>query len=201
MKEYTVCARAQASIFTVLCPFRQRNCKIVEEVWTMREQVVKSKGENQGVDGRFFFTNCVKNVIEKAASIIMRNNTTRLQGKKKNFNFTMSKFWAQRYWDMWPTKVGKPWREKRRCTLHAGMVSGKFANFISKNDRPANSRDANPLVTVWIIFDETTYKDPAPKTLDYLRQRPRLTLKICEFRLAMGARTFYTSPLRKCQKS
>ena len=32
--------------------------------------------------------------------------------------------------------------------------------------RPANSRDANPLVTIWIIVDETTYKDPAPKTLD-----------------------------------
>ena len=32
MKAYTVCARAQASIFTVLCPFSQRNCQIVEEV-------------------------------------------------------------------------------------------------------------------------------------------------------------------------
>ena len=32
MKAYNVCARAQASIFTVLCPFSQRNCQIVEEV-------------------------------------------------------------------------------------------------------------------------------------------------------------------------
>ena len=40
------------------------------------------------------------------------------------------------------------------------------ANFIPKDDRPANSRDVNPLVTIWIIVDETTYKDPAPKTLD-----------------------------------
>ena len=32
IKAYTVCARAQASVFTVLCPFSQRNCQIVEEV-------------------------------------------------------------------------------------------------------------------------------------------------------------------------
>ena len=50
------------------------------------------------------------------------------------------------------------------------MASEEFANFIPK-DRPANSGEANPLVTIWIIVDETTYKDPAPKTLDELRQR------------------------------
>ena len=30
--------------------------------------------------------------------------------------------------------------------------------------------DVNPLETIWIIADETTYKDPAPKTLDEVRQ-------------------------------
>ena len=43
MKAYTVCARAQASIFMVFWPFSKKNCQIVEEVWTMTEQVVKSK--------------------------------------------------------------------------------------------------------------------------------------------------------------
>ena len=41
----------------------------------------------------------------------MRNNFTRQKGKKKiqlhNINFP-----AQRYEDIWPSKVGKPWREK-----------------------------------------------------------------------------------------
>ena len=51
------------------------------------------------------------------------------------------------------------------------MVSEGFANFIAKGDRLANSRDVNPLETIWIIVSETTYKDPlAPKTLDELRQ-------------------------------
>ena len=41
---------------------------------------------------------------------------------------------------------------------------------IPKEDRPANSRDVNPLETIWIIVDETTYKDAAPKTLVGLKQ-------------------------------
>ena len=98
-----------------------------------------------------------------------RNNSTR----QKDFSFIILKFRVQRYEDMWPKKVGKPWREKRRCTLHVGMVSKEFANFVLKDDRPANSPDVNTLETFWIIVDETTYKDPAPKTLDELRQRLR----------------------------
>ena len=33
---------------------------------------------------------------------------------------------------------------------------------LPKEDWPANSRDMNPLEAIWIIVDETTYKDPAP---------------------------------------
>ena len=57
------------------------------------------------------------------------------------------------------------------------MASGEFANFIPQDDQPANSRDVNPLETIWIIVDETTYKGPAPKTLDELRQLLSLAWK------------------------
>ena len=67
-------------------------------------------------------------------------------------------------------KSWKALKRKRRRTLHASMVSEGFANFIPKDDQPANLCDVNPLETIWIIVDETTYKDPAPKTLDELRQ-------------------------------
>ena len=67
-------------------------------------------------------------------------------------------------------KSWKALKRKRWCTLHAGMVSEGFANFIPKEDRLTNSLDVNPLETIWIIVDETTYKAPAPKTLDELRQ-------------------------------
>ena len=39
------------------------------------------------------------------------------------------------------------------------MVSEGFGNFIAKDDRQANSRDVNPLETIWIIVDE----DKEPK--------------------------------------
>ena len=61
-------------------------------------------------------------------------------------------------------------KRNRGCTLHGSMVSEGFANFIPKEDQPANSCDVNPLQTIWIIVDETTCKDPPPKILDELRQ-------------------------------
>ena len=57
------------------------------------------------------------------------------------------------------------------------MVSEGFANFIPKEDQPANSCDVNPLETIWIIVDETKYKDPAPKTQDEPRQWQRFARK------------------------
>ena len=57
------------------------------------------------------------------------------------------------------------------------MVSEGFANFIPKEDRPTNSPLCESLETIWIIVDQTKYKDPAPKTLDELRQRLRFAWK------------------------
>ena len=92
----------------------------------------------------------------------MRNNSTKQKGKKISTSHYRSKFRAQQYVESL--------EKKRRCTLHASMVSEGFANFIPKEDRPANSRDVNPLETIWINGDGTIYKDPVPKTLDELRQ-------------------------------
>ena len=96
----------------------------------------------------------------------MRNNSTKQKGKKISTSLYGSKFRAQRYGDKVPKKSWKALKRKRLCTLHAIMVSEGFANFIPQEDRPAKSRDMNSLETIWIIVDETTYKDPAPKTLD-----------------------------------
>ena len=49
------------------------------------------------------------------------------------------------------------------------MVSKGFSNFIAKGDGLANSRDVNALESIWTNVDKTTYKDPAPKTLNELR--------------------------------
>ena len=39
-----------------------------------------------------------------------------------------------------------------------------------QKDLPTLYFDVNPLENIWIIVDETTDKDPAPKTLDELTQ-------------------------------
>ena len=100
----------------------------------------------------------------------MRNNSTKEKGKKISTSHYRSKFQAQRYGDKLPNKSWKALKRKRRCTLHAGMVSEGFANFIPKEDRQTNSCYVNFLETILIIVDETKYKYPAPKTLDELRQ-------------------------------
>ena len=99
----------------------------------------------------------------------MRNNSTKQKGKKFQLHIIDQSFGLNgmgiSYQKSW-----KALKRKRRCTLHASMVSEGFANFIPKEDRPANSCDVNLLETIWYIVDETTNKDPALKTLGELRQ-------------------------------
>ena len=91
-------------------------------------------------------------------------NSTRLQGTKKT---STSQYQSFEHDGM---EICDQQRleslEKKKGTLHACMASEEFAYFIPKDNRPANSRDANRLVTIWIIVGETTYKDPGPKTVD-----------------------------------
>ena len=78
LKAYTVCTRAQASIFTVFWPFSQRNCQIVEEVWTMSGQVVKSKDlRRQTKEWMAVFFNIVREKCYRKSCKYMRNKPTR----------------------------------------------------------------------------------------------------------------------------
>ena len=73
--------------------------------------------------------------------------------------------------------------------------------FVPKNDWPANLPDLNPVENISSIMNEKTYKDPAPKTLDELRRRLRFAWKYVTLdTLKELAHSFYTLPLRKCQK-
>ena len=123
-----------------------------------------------------FITNCVRNIIEKAVSICLIIPQNR-EVKKFQLHIIDQSFEHNGKGILVTKKSWKALKRNRQCTLHASMVSEGFANFIPKEDRPANSRDVNPLETIWIIVDETTYKDPAPKTLDELRQWLRFAWK------------------------
>ena len=168
------------------------------ERWENKWSKVKTLQDKPRSRWPVFFTNCVKNVIEKAVSIcvIIQQDC---KVKRKNFSFTISKSRAQRYG---PTKVGKPWKEKRRCTLHAGMASLRRICKLYTKGRPAGKLtwcepSSNHLDYRW--WDNI--QRSSPQNTGQAKTTTTLHLGNCEFRHAMGAHTFCTSPLRKCQKS
>ena len=146
------------------------------------------------MDGRFF-TKCVRNLIEKlyrSICVIIPQNR-----KVKEYR---SKFRAQRYRDNSPKKVGKSWREKggahftqacvrRICQLYTkGGPAGKLTWCKTPRDHLDYRRRDN-------IGRSSPQNTRRAKTVTTLR------LEECDFGHALGARTFYTSPLRKCQKT
>ena len=113
MKAYTVCARAQASIFMVFWPFRPKKiAKLLKksERWPNKWSKVKTLEDKPRSGWPFFHKLCEK--YYRKSCKYMRNNSTKQKGKKISTSHYRSKFRAQRYGDKLPKKVGKPWREK-----------------------------------------------------------------------------------------
>ena len=104
----------------------------LSEWWVNNWSKVKTLEDKPKSGWPVFFTNCVRNVSEKAICVIIPQDR-----KVKNFSFTISKFWAQRYGAIWPTKVGKPWTAKtvvhtsykydvrRICKLYTERTTGR----------------------------------------------------------------------------
>ena len=97
----------------------------------------------------------------------MRNNSTKQKGKTISTSHYRSKFRAQRCGDKLEKKSWKSLEEKKAVHTSCKRDVRRICQLYTKGG-PAG--DVNPLETIWIIVDETTYKDPAPKTLDELRQ-------------------------------
>ena len=183
MKAYTVCAIAQASFFTVLCPFSQRDCQIVEEVWMMREQVVK----------------LCKKCYRKSCKY-MRNDSTRLQGKKKT---STSQYQSFEHNGMEICDQQRLNSLKRKKAVHISCRHGirRICKLYTKG-RPAGKLtwcepSSNHLDYRW--WDNI--QRSSPQNTGLAKTATTLHLENCECRHVMGARTFYTSLLRKCQKS
>ena len=106
------------------------------------------------------FFKCVRNVTEKAVSICRRNNFTRQKGKKNSTSQYQSFYNGMKIYDQ---QRLESFEEKKAKHVHGVRRIWKL---YSKGRTLANSRDVNPSETIWIIVDEKTYKDPAPRSLD-----------------------------------
>ena len=111
MKAYTVCARAQASIFMVFWPFSRK--KKSPNCWRSvndGRKVVKSKDLRRQTKEGWPFLHKLCEKYSRKSRKYMRNNSTKQKGKKNSTSHYRSKFRAQQYGDKLPKKVGK--REK-----------------------------------------------------------------------------------------
>ena len=79
----------------------------------------------------------MRNVMEKAVSICIIILQDRKVKKFQLHNIRVSSTTA---WRNVTNKGCKALKTKRRRTLHADIVSKGFADFIAKDDRPANAR-------------------------------------------------------------
>ena len=179
MKAYTVCARAQASIFMVSWPwpFSKKNCPIVKEVWTMTEQVVKSKDlRRQTKEWIANFSQTVWEMFNRKSCKYMCNNFTKQKGKKFKLHNIDQSFGHNGMGISYQKKL-ESLEEKK--VVHTSCKHGvrRICQLYTKGGPAGKLMWCEPLETIWIIVDETTYKDPAPKTLDELRQWLRFAWK------------------------
>ena len=87
-------------------------------------------------------------------------------------------------------------------TYHASTNVRRNANFIPKEDLPANSCDVNPLETISVDYRRRgNIQRSSPQNTGRAKTVTTPHLEECDFGHALGAHTFYTSPLRKCQKT
>ena len=113
MKVYTVCARAQASIFMVFWPFSQNKIvklsKKSEQSWPNRWSKVQTLEDKPRSGEPFFHKPCEK-YYRKSCKYLPQNR------KVKKFQFhIIDQFRAQLYGNKLQKKVWNPWREKGRA--------------------------------------------------------------------------------------
>ena len=134
--------------------------KLLNKVWMIKvNKLSKAKTlEDKTRSVWPSFSQCVRNVIEKAVSICVLNLHNTKVKKTSNSQYQSFEHNGMKIYDQ---QRLESLEEKKAA--HADMVSEGFGNFIAKGDRLANSRDVNPLETIWIIVDELTYKEPSPK--------------------------------------
>ena len=203
MKVYTVCARAQASIVLVFWPFSPKklpNCRrnLNDERWSSEWSKVKTLEDNQGVDGRFF-TNCVRNIIEKAVSICVIIPQNR-KVKKFQLHIIDQSFEHNGMGISYQKKL-ESLEEKK--AVHTSCKHGvrRICQLYTKGGPAGKLMWCEPPRDHLDYRRRDNIQRSSPQNTGRAKTVTTLRLEECDFGHALGARTCYTSPLRKCQKT
>ena len=161
------------------------------ERWPNKWSKVKTLEDKPRSGWPFFHKLCEK--YYRKSCKYMRNNSTKQKGKKISTSHYRSKFRAQQYVESLEEKkaVHPSCKHgvRRICQLYTkGGPAGKLTWCEPPRDHLDYRRRDN-------IQRSSPQNTGRAKTVTTLR------LEECDFGHASGARTFYTSPLRKCQKT
>ena len=171
------------------------------ERWENKWSRVKTLQDKQSCrwPGVFFHKLCEK-CYRKSCKYIRNTDSTRLQGKKKT---STSQYQSFEHNGMEICDQQRLNSLKRKKAVHISCRHGirRICKLYTKG-RPAGKltwceSSSNHLDYRWWGNIQTS----SPQNTGLAKTATTLHLGNCEFRHAMGARTFYTSPLRKCQKS
>ena len=203
MKAYTVCARAQASIFMVSWPwpFSKKNCPIVKEVWTMTKQVVKSKDlRRQTKEWIANFSQTVWEMFNRKSCKYMCNNFTKQKGKKFKLHNVDQSFGHNGMGISYQKKL-ESLEEKK--VVHTSCKHGvrRICQLYTKGGPAGKLTWCEPPRDHLDYRRRDNIQRSSPQNTGRAKTVTTLRLEECDFGHALGARTFYTSPLRKCQKT
>ena len=130
----------------------------------------------------------------------MRNNSTKQKGKKNQLHIINQSFEHNGMGISYQKKVGKPWREKGGARFMQACVT-RICQLYTKRGPARKLTWCEPPRDHLDYRRRDNIQRSSPQNTGRAKTVTTLRLEECDFGHALGARTFYTSPLRKCQKT
>ena len=179
---------------------KKRNCQIVEDVWTMTKQVVKIKDlRRQTKDGWPFFHKMFEKYCRKSCKY-MRNISTKQKVKKFQLHIIDQSFEHNAMGISYQKKL-ESLEEKK--AVHTSCKHGvrRICQLYTKGGPAGKLTWCEPPRDHLDYRRRDNIQRSSPQNTGRAKTVTTLRLEECDFGHALGARTFYTSPLRKCQKT
>ena len=200
MNAYTVCARVQASNFMVFWPFSPKKiAKLLKKSdwWLNKWSKVKTLEDKLRSGWPFFHKLCEK-YYQKSCKY-MPNNSTKQKGKKFQLYIIDQSFEHNCKGITYQKKL-ESLEEKK--AVHTSCKHGvrRICQLYTKGGPAGKLMWCEPPRDHLDYRRRDNIQRSSPQNTGRAKTVTTLRLEECDFGHALGARTFYTSPLRKCQK-